>query len=88
MQSARARIQIQYVGQTDHSGQAPGEVLPRERRGANDWRRRKRLKRGVGLRLIGRMWGNEDSGLGLRGRARGNGRGGRMRLDNPHSDQN
>lgn len=62
-------------------------MLPRERRGANDRRGRKRLKGGVGLRLIIRMWRNEDGGLGLWGRACGNSRGRRMRFDDPHSDQ-
>lgn len=62
-------------------------MLARERRGADDRRGRERMKRGVGLRLIGWVGRNKDGGLGLRGRACGDGRGWRMRLDNPHSDQ-
>lgn len=87
MQAARARIQVQNIGQTDHPRQASGEVLPGEGGGADDRRGGQGLKGGVGLRLIGRMRRDEDGGLGLRGRACGNSWGGRMRFDDPHPDE-
>ncbi len=88
MQPARARVEVEDVGQADHARQAARHVLPRERRGADYGRGREGLERGVGLRLmlIARVRGHDDGRLGLGGGTGGDSGGGRRGFDNPHPD--